>query len=168
MRLTNKERVNIIRAYNELTPMITLAKQYGVTRQAIWKLLRKYEQDTSKHRILVSCTVCGKEILRTKARIRKQLHHFCSTKCYYAYLEAGNGHPYIQNRNGQRIGRSIVSKYFNLAAEHIVHHEDRNTLNNKPRNLKAFRNQGDHVRYHRGFDVEPIWNGLDIDPPILS
>ena len=167
MRLTNKEQVNIIRAYNELTPMITLAKQYGVTRQAIWKLLRKHGHDTSKHRISVSCTACGKEVLRTKGRIRKQLHHFCSEKCYYDYLKAGNGYPYIQSRHGQRIGRSIVSKYFNLGTNHIVHHEDRNTLNNQLRNLKVFRNQGDHVRHHRGFDVEPAWDGSLIDPPLL-
>ena len=51
MRLTNKEQVDIIKAYNNLVPMITLAKQYGVTRQAIWKILRKYGHDTSKHRI---------------------------------------------------------------------------------------------------------------------
>ncbi len=166
MKLTNKEQGNIIEAYNNLTPMITLAEQYGVTRQAIWKLLNKYGCDTSKRLILVSCTTCGKEILRTKGRIRKQLHHFCDENCYYVFLEAGNGFPYIQNRHGQRIARSIVSKHFTLGTNHIVHHENRNTLDNRLKNLKVFRNQGDHVRHHRGFDVEPLWSGTSVEPEI--
>ena len=160
MRLTNKEQVNIIKAYTEeLVPMISLAKQYGVTRQAIWKLLNKYGHDTSKHQIPVSCTTCGNEILRTKGRIRKQFHHFCSEQCYFDYLKAGNGYPYIQSRHGQRLARSIVSKYITLGTNHIVHHENRKCLDNRIKNLKVFRNQGDHIRHHRGFDVEPIWDG---------
>lgn len=158
--LTTKQKVDIIQSYSEqLTPMIELARKYGVTRQYIHRIITKAGIDTSKHKIPVSCTVCGKEVLRTKARIRKQLNHFCSMDCYFAFLEAGNGFPYVQNRHGQRIGRSIVSKYFQLQEKHVVHHENRNNLDNRPTNLKVFANRGDHVRYHRGFDVEPIWDG---------
>jgi hypothetical protein len=42
---------------------------------------------------------------------------------------------------------------------YVIHHKDRNTLNNNPSNLMVFRNQGDHIRHHRGFDVEPVWAG---------
>jgi len=158
-RLTDKQKVDIINAYEtDLVPMITLAKQYGISRQGIHKLLKKYV-DTSKHPMTVSCSACGAAIQRTKGRIRKQLHHFCHLDCYTAYLQAGNGKPYIQSRNGQKIARTVVAVYFALQAGHVVHHEDRNTLNNDLKNLKVFANQGDHVRHHRGFDVEPIWDG---------
>lgn len=162
--LTHKQQVDIINAYSvDLVPMITLAEQYGVTRQGIYKVLDRAGIDTTKHRIPVSCHVCGTETMRTKARIRRQLHHFCSEDCYYAFLAAGNGRPYIQSRIGQKRARSIVSDHFTLQSTHIVHHEDRNTLNNDLINLRVFAYQGDHLRHHRGFDVEPIWDGRYCD-----
>ena len=164
MALTLKERRQIIEAYDtNLIPMIALAKQYGVTPRTIHRILNKANINTSKRKLLVSCTTCGNELLRTKGRIRKQLHHFCSEQCYYDYLKAGNGYPYIQNRHGQRLARSLVSKYITLGTNHIVHHENRNCLDNRIKNLKVFRNQGDHIRHHRGFDVEPLWDGSLIE-----
>jgi hypothetical protein len=41
----------------------------------------------------------------------------------------------------------------------VVHHINRNTLDNSLSNLMVFRNSGDHIRFHRGFDVEPLWDG---------
>jgi hypothetical protein len=158
--LTQKQKVDIIQAYTEqLDTMVDLAKRYGRSRHGIWKMLKKAGVDTTKRKLVVSCSTCGKELKRTKGRIRKQPNHFCGYECYYAFLEAGNGNPYIQNRQGQRIAREKVSEYIELKEGYIVHHEDRNTLNNTIYNLKVFRNQGDHVRYHRGFDVEPLWDG---------
>lgn len=163
MKLTPKDKVDVIRAYTEqLTPMIDLAKQYGITRQGIHKMLRLSGVDTTKHKITVSCSTCQKEIKRNRCTIRKSLNHFCCNACYYAFLEAGNGNPYIQNRHGQRIGRAKAAEYIDLQEGYIVHHEDRNTLNNQIWNLRVFRNQGDHIRYHRGFTVEPIWDGSKI------
>jgi len=158
--LTSRQKVDIIEGYrDQLTPMIELAATYGVTRQAIYKIIRKAGIDTSKGQLTVTCSSCGKTFPRTKARVRRQLHHFCSKTCYFAFLEAGNGFPYIQNRHGQRIARSVVSEHFALQEGHIVHHENRNTLDNRLENLKVFAGNGDHVRHHRGFDVTPIWEG---------
>lgn len=159
-RLTAKQKVDIIEAYDiQLETMISLAARYGVTRQAIHKILKRAEVDTTKHKYPVSCTTCGEITFRHKGQIRKRLHHFCSSKCYHAFLEAGNGFPYIESTHGRRIGRAIVSQFFSLQEGHIVHHEDRNQFNNEPENLRVFATSGDHLRYHRGFDVEPIWDG---------
>jgi predicted RNA-binding Zn-ribbon protein involved in translation (DUF1610 family) len=125
-------------------------------------MLRKAGVDTKKGLIPVSCTTCGEEILRCKAKIRKQLHNFCSQECWVAFLQAGNGFPYIYSRYGQKLARSKVSSVFALQEKHIVHHEDRNTLNNEWANLRVFSNQGDHLRHHRGFDVHPIWDGREM------
>ncbi len=164
VRLTAKQMVDVINEYsNQLTPMIALASKYGISRQGIYKILLKAGIDTVKRKLPVSCTTCGTVIMRNKAKIRRQLHHFCGVPCWETFLEAGNGFPYKPSRHGQRIGRSIVSKYFQLQTEHIVHHEDRNCLSNELKNLRVFATQGDHLRYHRGFDVLPLWNGADIN-----
>lgn len=166
-KLSNIQKVDIIKAFTEdLEPMISIAKRYGKTRQSIWKMLKKEGINTSKSMgnttIQVSCTACSGIIERNKARVRNQMNHFCNDKCYSAYLEAGNGNgPYVNNRHGQRIARNKVAQVFNLKNVHVVHHEDRNTLNNIWCNLRVFACQGDHIRYHRlGLDyVQPIWSG---------
>ena len=160
VRLTTVEVVDIINAYSEdLTPMIELANKYGMTRQGVYKVLRRAGIDTTKKRLPVSCTTCGAEILRTKARIRKQLNHFCTPECYFAFLDAGSWGKYIYWRQGMRIARNKVCQYYPVRPKHVVHHEDRNCYNNRLDNLRVFANQGDHVRYHRGFDVLPLWSG---------
>lgn len=145
--------------------MITLANKYNMTRQGIHKMLRLNGIDTSKHHILVTCSACGEEVLKPKSLIRNRVNTFCGMKCYTAYLQAGNGSgPYIKNRHGQRLARAKVSKYFDLQPGNIVHHKDRNTLNNMLDNLAVFKNQGDHIRFHRlGEDyVLPLWDGESI------
>jgi hypothetical protein len=156
--LNQSQRVDIINAYQQnLEPMATIASRYSVTRQTVYKVLKQAGVDTSTTQVPVSCTVCGKTIYRTKSRIRKQLHHFCNEQCYHAWLRAGS--QYVQNRHGQRIARTIVSDHFALQPGHVVHHENKNNLDNRLTNLRVFATQGDHIRYHRGFDVTPIWDG---------
>lgn len=160
-KISQSEHFNIIEAYeNNLIPMQKLAERYGVTRQTIFFILKKYGIDTKKQRIPVSCTTCGNELLRTKAEIRNKKNHFCNMDCYTAFLHAQG--DYIPNRQGQRTARNIVLKYFELQEKMVVHHEDKNNLNNAVWNLKVFANQGDHIRYHRGFEVNPIWDGSKI------
>lgn len=160
VRLTHRQKVDIINRYRDnFTSMIQLAKEYAVTRQAIYKILKKAGIDTSKRKFPVSCTACGKELQRHRSYIRNRKHIFCDRHCYTLWLQAGNGFPLIENRQGQRVARSIVSQYFALQQGHVVHHEDRNDLNNQLSNLRVFANQGDHVRHHRDFDVEPLWDG---------
>jgi hypothetical protein len=156
---------------NRLIPMITLANEYGLTRQGVWKILARAGVNTSKSlgntRLEVSCTTCGKIFIKNKAHVRNNKNLFCSRECYTAYLEAGNGvGPYIKNRHGQRIARTIVSEHFELKQGHVVHHKDRNCLNNLIENLMVFATQGDHIRFHRlGPDyVHPIWEGDAISP----
>ena len=164
--LTLKQEVDIITAYTvDLVPMIELANQYGRTRQGIWKVLKRNDINPAEYmRLDITCLACGEIFSRPRCQVRDRTRLFCSIKCYYAYLEASQEGTYNQNRQGQRIARKVVSQYFELLPSHIVHHEDRNTLNNKPWNLRAFATQGDHIRYHRlGPDYStPIWSGENI------
>ena len=184
MKIDSSAHKDIIEAYTiDLWSMEEIAKVVHVSKHAIWKLLRKHGVDTSKHKITVSCAVCGAPIERTRKRVRKQLNHFCGTDCYSAFLDAGKT-SYANSGNSSRIARSVVSQWFELKEGNVVHHEDRNRFNNSRYNLRVFANQGDHIRYHHktrdenhnkittphramqarhglGFDVEPIWNGAN-------
>ena len=161
IRLTDMDKVNIIKRYSVgLETMIALAKEYGVTRQGVYKVIKKSGIEPMDITWLdVSCTACGEEIKRRRCQVRKAKHLFCSEECYFNWLKHGNGNPLILSRMGQRIARQMVSKYFALQPKCTVHHEDRNDFNNEPYNLKVFANQGDHIRYHRGFIVPILWDG---------
>jgi len=153
---------DVVGAYvDDLKPMAEIADWFHVSRQSIWKVLRKCGVDTAKKKVVVKCAYCGEDIFRTKARIRNQGRHFCNQEHYYLYLEVvGGPGKYLPNREGQRLGRAKVSMYFDLQPEHVVHHEDKDCLNNRAENLKVFANTSDHVKYHRGVDKpKPIWDG---------
>jgi hypothetical protein len=159
VRLTAKQKVDIIEAYStNLEPMISIAARYALSRQGVHKILRQAGIDTGKTsaNIQVSCSACGKVFTMHRCRVRKQLHTFCSQECYFAFLHCDHSR---QSRAGQMRGRATVSEHFALQDGHVVHHEDHDTLNNTLQNLRVFATQGDHVRHHRGFDVQPIWDG---------
>lgn len=167
-RLTDIEMVDIVDAYtNRLVPMIELATQYAVTRQGIYKVLKKAGVTTHKGpggaaQIHYSCTVCSKEGIMTRAYFRKRKHVFCGEDCYFIWLKHGNGNPLIIHRQGQRVGRDVVSQYHTLLPGELVHHEDRNQNSNHISNLKVFKGQGDHIRYHRGFIVPVVFDGSSV------
>lgn len=162
-RLTDIERVDIVRGYTvDLIPMIALAERYAITRQGVYKVLRKAGVDTRKgiaSWILCSCSCCGKEILKRRGIVRKNKHQFCNELCYFAWLKHGNGNPLIMHRQGARVAHDVVKKYHTLLPGELVHHEDRNQNNNHISNLRVFKNQGDHIRYHRGFIVPIVFDG---------
>ena len=159
-RLNKSEQNNIVISYGQLETCINLAKEYGVTSGAIINTLRKHGVNTTKRKLPVKCKCCDKKILRTKGAIRKTKHLFCDMVCYKAWLEVGNGKgKYKRSAFGARVARLKVSKLFDLKEGHIIHHLDRDCLNNEVNNLAVFAGQGDHVRHHRGFDVTPLWEG---------
>ena len=160
-QLSGLNIVDIVERYSiYLEPVLEIAKRYGITRQGVYKILKRSGVDAAAAgRIDVTCYTCGEVITRTRNRVRKSKHLFCSEACYFAFLKAGRGGVYVGSRKGQRLARSAVSSYFTLEDGHVVHHEDRNSLNNNLDNLRVFATNGDHVRYHRGFEVSPIWDG---------
>lgn len=150
---------------NGLVPMIKLAERYKVSRMAMWKLLHnKLGVDTEKNGgVDIVCHHCKKGFRRHKSRIRLRSNHkFCSRECWFAFVKSLTGTEYKYSRQGTKVARRVVGKYHVLQPEEVVHHEDKNTLNNTLGNLKVFRNQSDHIRYHRGFEVKPVWQGSDV------
>lgn len=165
-KLGKKETVDVLNRYCEqLEPVQSIASSYGMTRQGIWKLLRRNGVDPKQYgRLRVTCCACGQEFERSRSHIRKSKNVFCSLDCYYAYLEAKQDGVYFAGRQGQRISREVVAAYFPLESKHVVHHKDRNNYNNNINNLMVFANQGDHIRFHRlGPEyVSPLFDGEHI------
>lgn len=133
----------------------------GVSRQSVKRYLNKHGYDTSKANASkeVECTYCLVKFKRTRCQRRKTVNPYCSSKCYG---KAISNPDYVQHRQGQRVARREVSRYFDLLPDHVVHHKDGNNRNNDLGNLMVFRHQADHIRWHRlgpekSF-VVPLWS----------
>ena len=165
--LTDEQKQEIIKAYSvDLVPMIKLAKDYGVSRVAIHKMLVKMGVNTKKGeggatRVFVTCQFCKKKAERRRSEKRGRNLFFCGHACYYAWMKKGGRGEgeFIPWREGSRKARKMVKQYFNLQPHHVVHHKDRNQRNNELKNLVVFETQGDHMKHHRGVDVPYIWEG---------
>lgn len=164
IRLTDKEIVDTVNSFTvNLEPMSSISKRLGITRQGVYRLLKKAGVDISAAAwIEISCSCCGKTFKQRRCRVRRSKHSFCSDVCYQAWLKHGNGNPLTAHKESSRIARSVVSRFFALTPENIVHHEDENQWNNMPDNLKVFANQGNHVRYHQGSVVSILWDGSQL------
>lgn len=137
-----------------------LGDRFGVTRQAVKRYLNRRGCKTDKGQGWkeVECTECGEVVKRPRCQRRITKKPYCSQGCYFKAL---HNPDYVQHRQGQRDARMLVKTMFGLEDGHVVHHVDGNTRNNKPGNLMVFRNQGDHLRWHRldgeKSGVKPLW-----------
>lgn len=139
-----------------------IGKIIGMSRVAVWKRLQKVGITSQQGEwVSIACDQCGKEFDTTRKRWKRSKKHFCCERCYWDSLYNPNYRP---NRHGQRTARDIVSKLFNLKADNVVHHHDGNNLNNHISNLKVFATQVEHLRYHRGGNARPIWDGSLLRP----
>ena len=137
---------------------------YGVSRQAVKKYLNNRGVDTSKRKFVLVCSECGIEFERHRAYIRNTYNPVCSVGCYHKRI---HNPDYNQNRQGQRIARKtademLIQEGKRLGEKNVVHHENGDTSDNRPENLKVFENQSDHMKYHRGdkTKVDPVWSGV--------
>ena len=159
-KLTEEIKQIIIKEYEQdLIPTNVLADRYDVSRQAIYFVLVDACVDTRKRKLEVKCHYCGKVIKRTKGRIRNANYLYCNKECYFGFVQTCGNKKYVPNRGGQMRARKLVKKYFELKKGYVVHHIDGDAGNSVIDNLMVFEGQGDHVRYHRGIDVLPIFDG---------
>lgn len=114
--------------------------------------------------MVVPCTTCGTSVQRPPSQIRKSRRIFCSSRCYLAT----RGQNHVTWRQGTRIARKVVAKYFDLQPSHVVHHEDSDERNNRIQNLKVFASQSDHMKYHHGGSVPILFDGSQILEEVLA
>ena len=164
IKTTEAQQTEIVASFvRDLESAQTLAARYGMTRQGIYKVLKRHGVSPAEYgRLTVNCPVCGALFTICRARFKRQRWCFCSTECYFAWLDAGGpgrSGRYKDSRHGCRVARAKVSQFFELKPGHVVHHIDRNDLNNDISNLAVFASQADHMRHHRDIPVAPIWDG---------
>lgn len=136
----------------------SIADKYQVSRPAIKLLLNSHGYSTARKLKLTefTCNLCGRPAVKPKSR-NKYLKEYCSPACYKTSM---NTSDYNLNRQGQRQARKAVSAVFPLTNQsYVVHHLDNNPMNNKLCNLMVFRNQEEHVLFHNGGDLKPVFNG---------
>lgn len=164
-RLSDSEKEGfiprILREYDEeYCRASDIARRYEMSTATLYKILKKHGVNTNKgRRYEAKCSGCGAVVRRSKSLMRGRKRFFCDRTCYYEWVSEIGGNGYTGSRHGQRLGRAVVGKHFDLTDGMVVHHEDRNTLNNAPYNLRVFRNHSEHMSYHRGGDGRPIWDG---------
>lgn len=148
--LTQKEKSSIIELFKKLVSVAELSEQFKISRQAIYKILKNNNVDIQSYGLVtIKCFACGADIKRHRCRVRKQKNHFCDHDCLLAFMAAHIG--------PQEMVRFKVSEYFDLAPENIVHFKDGNTINTTIYNLAVFKNQQDHILWHRFGEVNSIW-----------
>lgn len=142
-----------------------IGKLYDVSGRHVNRLMARWGVPTTAGEwVDVTCYQCGKEHKKARAQWRKHVRHFCSDDCYFkarknGYARPGELRPYVRSSYGTKLARATVKRFFNLQRGQVVHHHDRDNLNNAPDNLAVFASQADHMRYHHGDDVAMLWDG---------
>jgi len=153
----------IIRAFTErMETVINLSATWGLSRQAVYKILKQAGVNTTKGKVKVSCSACGAEVLRPKSKLRDRKHIFCNHACHNAYRSAAREISKSRAMWHRVARRKIQVKFPGLKRSHVVHFIDGKVYNCMETNLMVFKNLGDHARWHRfGVEsgVEVLWRG---------
>lgn len=157
-----------IRYYVDLEPITSVASEYGVSRQAIYKAFKRSGYITPKHsQQYTLCKRCGKPTPpTTRAQLRRKRDKgvFCSIACYHASVEERQPVGiYIPNRQAQRIARVVAGQMVHhLQPGNVVHHINRDTTYNSVYNLMVFDSQASHMSHHKGGGALPLWDGSKV------
>lgn len=130
----------------------------GISAPAVCKILRKLGvPSTAGTHVKLVCPECGKTFTRTRALARATRTPRCSVGCYRA---ARRNPAFVGWRQGMRRARARVRRAgFPLMDYHVVHHVNGDQRDNTMSNLWVFASHSDHLRYHHGRTVEPLWRG---------
>jgi hypothetical protein len=157
----------LIELYQAGASWRTICAEAGLTRQRCHQKLRALGIRKRRLHSLKRCgySDCQNLVKRTRALERnlgERSNRFCCVEHYYA---SRLNPRFIYWRQGLRIARAEVARYFPLEPQHIVHHADSDERNNTITNLWVFANSSDHMRHHHGRPVTPIWRGDRIGQP---
>lgn len=160
MEIRKNPHVDVIQLYLAGLSMNYISAQSGVTRQAIWKRLQAAGISATRRsgRVPSICEYCGKDYpaRRTSRTSTETTQRMCSKACYYA---SRSNPSFQESRSGGKRSRYRVAHHFELKNGHVVHHEDQNQNNDELLNLRVFASQSDHLKYHHGKAIVPLWDG---------
>ena len=157
-KLTDYELKSLYESHMKINKIAEIA---GITRQGVWKRLKKLGLHVGRHGTgTTTCAFCGAEIKRFKSRMSRVAAGYCNQECYFASRENPD---YVPWRQGQRLARAIVAQHIRLTHEMVIHHKNGNNKNNDLSNLAVYANQADHMKHHHGKNsARPIWDGSAI------
>lgn len=82
---------SIVEQYTQkYVSMSEIAVKYGVSRMAIWKILRRCGVDTRKSvsgNIPTNCLWCGENITVKRYIYRKRKNNYCNEHCFHKWLK---------------------------------------------------------------------------------
>lgn len=137
-----------------------IGRVVGMSKQGILRRLQKAgitrEQGTW---ITRPCAYCGVDVRRQRQRVHRTSSWYCCAEHYYAARENPDFQPW---HHGGRLARAVVAQHYPLAPTEIVHHKDTNVKNNDISNLAVFASQSDHLAYHHGRKIDPVWDGASV------
>lgn len=167
MRVSTEDLVELVNRKG--LPMAEVMELTGMTRQGIWKRLKKVGEHVLRRApggapckvVEQSCAFCGAPVKKYRKRMGQgaQMKAYCNMQCYADSLAT---HPYVEWRQGCRRARVLVSQHYPLQDEQIVHHKDGDQRNNALANLMVFASNADHVAHHRGRAVPVLFDGAMI------
>ncbi len=136
-----------------------IGRVIGMSRMSVCKRLKNAGVTSDQGEwVKTTCSYCEKDVKNTRKRWKRNQNSYCNAECYYASIENPEYTPW---RHGGRLARAIVSQYFHLQKDHVVHHKDSNQKNNALDNLAVYETQSDHLKaqHHNNQSVQPIWEG---------
>lgn len=122
----------------------------------------------------VSCFFCRKKIVKSRSRITRNEHNFCSKECtdkgkgeymhgarigtynggrttFSNYIAISDKQNSSSNKRGYILEHRYVMENFigrKLKKGEVVHHIDRDRTNNDISNLILFPSQSEHIKHH--------------------
>lgn len=160
MEIRKNPDIDVVELYRSGLSMADISSQAGITRQAVSKRLEAFGIARTRRsgRIPAICEHCGNPYLaRRSSRISTTTRQrMCSQACYYA---SRSNPAFIENRAAGQAARQKAGHHFDLKPEYVVHHEDQNQTHNDLSNLSVFASQSEHLQYHHGRPIKPLWSG---------
>lgn len=158
--LTAADRSSIIHLYTvDHLSMREISTRVNRSPSSIRSVLIDSGVDTRRSvagRIQSSCAYCESSftVFRSAAKRRRSL--FCSVDCYSSWLQ-------VRSEHISTVGLSTITLFYpkivDLPSPPSLHRIDGLLANISPRNLILFSSFLDHIRFHRGLEVEPLFDG---------
>lgn len=157
----------VIERYLANEDLLSLVSATGVTRTAIYALLKRRGVEVFRCRVMtLVCKFCGETFDRPRSHIKGEHCGYCSVQCFHAdrsiageYSRIGgsisrvkDSLDYADEVSRRKFGR-IAKKAIDAAGivlkpGEVIHHKDGNRRNFDIDNLQIFKNQSEHMKYH--------------------
>lgn len=145
----------------------SLQHEAGISRTAIYDILKRGGVDKTRREVLVlTCKFCDEVYNKPKSHIKGKNAGYCSVQCFHAdrsisgeYSKSGgcisrvnqslrDVAPCTDRVLGRLAAKALLSAGIVLNTGEVVHHIDGDRRNFNIDNLRVFKNQSEHMKFH--------------------